>query len=90
MNEFKSLESLVRGGSYLVGLPRRLYVTTSWTLGEQVVQAMVFKYNFVEQARVSHSGYKVQVQLISCYIPHLLAFLNMALIRSTSLFRMNP
>ena len=30
MNEFKSLESLVLGGSYLVGRPRRLYDTTSF------------------------------------------------------------
>ena len=35
MNEFKSLESLVLGGSYLVGRPRRLYDTTSWTLGSR-------------------------------------------------------
>ena len=52
----KVLESLVRGGSYLVGLPRRLYFTNLVNFREQVVQAMVLKFNLVEQARVSHSG----------------------------------
>ena len=48
----------------------------------EMVQAMVFKFNFVEQARVGNSS--------SVVMPHRLAFLNIALIRSTSLFRMNP
>ena len=89
MNEFKSLESLVLGGSYLVGRPRRLYDTTSLTLGSRWCRqwfSNIILLNKHESATVDRRSRLSS----SVVMPHRLAFLNTALIRSTSLFRMNP
>ena len=89
MKEFESLVNVTLGRSYLVGLPRRLYETTSWTLGSRWCRqwfSNLILLNKPESATVDRRSRSSS----SVVMPHRLAFLNIALIRSTSLFRMNP